>query len=935
MAIAMRYPRTVLLWISLLTVAAATQLSDLEITLSPHSLVVEGTPAQRFYEDTIATFGADKITIVYLSDPDLFRQDKLAAIKLVVDAIEALPFVEKTRSLFSIPEIRLQGDLVSTQPFLQRLPESQQDAERILASALKNPFVRKNLLSPDGTALAINIYLQDPEFSTDPDYDVRVAGAIEKAIAPLAGRIAEFHQIGLPYIRSIIAQEISKEQVQFVVASFTVLLLVLALMFRRRSALIIPFLTAALSLVWLLGAMAALGVPLSVLTAVVPVLLVIVGSTEDVHLLAEYYAGIDKALGRLHAVRSMTRRLALAISLTFLTSYAGFLAVGANPVSLVREFGIVASTGLAINFLLTALLVPILLQLIGERNSHNRQYRLTGLYLRFSAFLTRFILSHRRLIVVLSIAVFTACGALASRLQVDNSILNYLPDESPVRDRALNISQKLAGIYVFQIVLDGHIDDAFERVHYLEQIQKIQRYIAQQSPFDHSNSFADYLALLNSAVNDTGEPELPDEDDVAEALMLFINPGDVREYLSADKSIANIVVRHGIDESADLQIAVRDLEAYIKHNVDPDLQVTITGQSVLASDAVNDLIVGQIKSLGLIIVTIFVVVSLLFVTPKAGLIAVIVNAFPVVALFGIMALTGIALDSATSMIAAIAVGVGVDHTMHFMVRYNQQLKNSDDELSAITRTVISEASPIGTATIALAAGFAVLFWSNFPPVYFFGLLSAMMMLFAFVATFVLALVLLSYIRLMTIWDLLGTSVRKRLAVACPLFHGMRSLQIRRIILLGAVLQFRDGEQIMQRGELGSSMFVLLKGNVIIDSIKSDGTPDRFKAASVGEVFGLAALMCGKPRVASATAVGNVEVLSLDWARLQRISRFFPRSAYRLFRNLSVLMGDRLTDQSALVTGTTAERSELKSAIDLPSTPLNSGVAEPATVQSPD
>lgn len=114
------------------------------------------------------------------------------------------------------------------------------------------------------------------------------------------------------------------------------------------------------------------------------------------------------------------------------------------------------------------------------------------------------------------------------------------------------------------------------------------------------------------------------------------------------------------------------------------------------------------------------------------------------------------------------------------------------------------------------------------------------------------------------------------------------------------MQFRDGEQIMRRGELGSSMFVLLKGNVIIESTKSDGTPDSFKVASVGEVFGLAALMCGKPRVASATAVGNVEVLALDWTRLQRISRFFPRSAYRLFRNLSVLMGNRLTDQAAQV-----------------------------------
>lgn len=109
MTTAMRYPWAVLLWVLVITVTAATQLSDLKISLSPHSLVVPGTSAQRFYEETVATFGADKITIVYLSDPDLFSQDKLAAIKRVIVAIEALPFVERTSSLFSAPEIRLRA----------------------------------------------------------------------------------------------------------------------------------------------------------------------------------------------------------------------------------------------------------------------------------------------------------------------------------------------------------------------------------------------------------------------------------------------------------------------------------------------------------------------------------------------------------------------------------------------------------------------------------------------------------------------------------------------------------------------------------------------------------------------------------------------------------------------------------------------------------
>ena len=155
---------------------------------------------------------------------------------------------------------------------------------------------------------------------------------------------------------------------------------------------------------------------------------------------------------------------------------------------------------------------------------------------------------------------------------------------------------------------------------------------------------------------------------------------------------------------AQLRAAVKDLEAFIAANLDPDLSVKITGQSVLASNAVNDLVFGQIKSLALVVIVIFAVVSLLFVTLKAGLIAVIVNVFPIVGLFGVMALTGIPLDSATSMIAAIAVGVGVDHTMHFMVRYNQHFNGSADELTAVARTIADEAKPIGTATLALGSG---------------------------------------------------------------------------------------------------------------------------------------------------------------------------------------------------------------------------------------
>ena len=163
----------------------------------------------------------------------------------------------------------------------------------------------------------------------------------------------------------------------------------------------------------------------------------------------------------------------------------------------------------------------------------------------------------------------------------------------------------------------------------------------------------------------------------------------------------------------------------------------------------------------------------------------------------------------------------------------------------------------------------------------------------------LAPLLLSYVPLMTLWDILGTKVRRELVDQCPLFRGMRALQIRRIILLGRVARFEDGDKIMKRGEAGEAIFVLLRGKVAVVTPKMVGSADTVKMASTGDVFGLAALMCGKPRVATAIAMGDAEVLALDWGRLQRIARLYPRSAYFLFKNLSAITSERLANQVAL------------------------------------
>ena len=242
---------------------------------------------------------------------------------------------------------------------------------------------------------------------------------------------------------------------------------------------------------------------------------------------------------------------------------------------------------------------------------------------------------------------------------------------------------RLSGLETFSVVVEGHIDGTFQKLRYLEEIVKIQRFLEQHEAFDFTLSFVDYLSLLNSAVNETGEPELPGDDEVIDSLSLFFRHKDIRPFVSPDFSRASIVVRHSTGSFQCLRTALDEVRRYVAENIDPDLDVRMTGGSILNSNAADAMVAGQARSLLLMLLVVFAVISLLFVNVRAGLIALVPNLFPIVVLFGVMGAAGIPLDTGTAMIAAIALGICVDHTIHFMVRYNKHLRSGHADAQAM------------------------------------------------------------------------------------------------------------------------------------------------------------------------------------------------------------------------------------------------------------
>jgi predicted RND superfamily exporter protein len=894
---AARHPLPVLLIIAALTAVALSRVDELRLNISAEGMMVDNDPARAFYKHTSETFGADDVTILFLEDTALFTQEKLRAIRLALQKIEALPFVDHTESLFSIKRLESVEGTVTAAPYLEEIPASQERLEQIKRAALRNPLISGNLLSPTGTAMAINIYLKADR---PAGFDRSASEGIDRALTPLSGKVKTFFQIGSPYVRTQINERIQQDQRRILPLSALVLFVTLALSLRRLNGAIIPLLTAGLSVVWTLGVMAALEIPINVMTAIVPALLIIIGSTEDIHLLTEYHAGTLQGMPRMDAIHAMGRNMGLAVLLTFITTYLGFLSIALNDIQLLQQFGLVASTGLLLNFLITIFLLPVCLRYLGERPVTRSANLSSSPYHQLAGRIFRRVQTNKRKIVILTtiVVIVSAYGAFSVR--VNNTPLDYFDSNSNLTQRLNRLQERLVGMETFSIVLDSRIEGTFLKLRYLEEIKKLQDYLAQSEWVDKSLSFADFIALINSVMEEdtSGDLWLPESDANVQEYMLFIRHEQVSSLVSSDFSEARILVRHPIASSWQLKQALGEIRAFTEKRIDPSLDVRIIGESILTNRAADAMAIAQAKSLVLMILVIFIIISVLFVNMRAGLVAIVTNLFPIIVLFGVMGYAGIPLNTGTAMVAAIALGICVDHTMHFMVRYHRKTHRHQDEGLALAETIHQESIPIMAASIALAFGFATLATSSFPPVMHFGLLSAMVMLLALLATFIVTPILLSSIRLITLWDMLSLRLKWQVIERCELFREMRPWQVKKIVLVSKVQAVNPGDIIVRQGDTGDEMFVLLEGSAEVWQKRPDGSRQNVRRLAAGEIFGEIALVSRVARTADVVARDDSKILAINWDGIDHIAKIFPRISTKLFRNLSAIVSKKLAGTQA-------------------------------------
>ncbi|MFC1876783.1 RND family transporter [Thermodesulfobacteriota bacterium] len=331
-----------------------------------------------------------------------------------------------------------------------------------------------------------------------------------------------------------------------------------------------------------------------------------------------------------------------------------------------------------------------------------------------------------------------------------------------------DIYQHLSGSFPINVTMGSDAEEYFQKVENIVKIDTMQKYIDTLPGIDKTISFADYLKLVNYASNQFN-PEYYRLSEEAWELRMLINSykmmlGEdmLNRFMTPDFSQANILLLTHISSSRVFLKAKKQIFLHAENTFSKDVHWNVTGFGMVISESSHQITSGQVKSLSITMVIVFGIMFLLFLSSKVGLIAIVPNLFPIVINFGIMGWFGIELSMFTSLIASIAIGLAVDDTIHYLVRYNREFRKDLNDQRALKKTLRHIGRPIIYTTLTISIGFSILTLSGFKPTAIFGTMMAITMFSALVGDLILLPSLLLHVELVTLWDLIRLKLGKDL-----------------------------------------------------------------------------------------------------------------------------------------------------------------------------
>lgn len=692
------------------------QIFRAEINPDLESYIYEGMPSRintKLIEDI---FGGDEMVMILFETDDVLNRETLSRIKQVNKQLKGIPGVDETLSLFDAKNIKGEGGAMVVEPAIKRLPETAEEWAVLRDELSANKLVNKVLVSEDFTMTAIIATLENQA------QDEEIVRAIEQVLEEHPGD-ERIYTGGLPYIKTILTKEMASEFKLLMIIGLGIMLVMLLAFFREARGVFLPFIIVVLSILFAMGLMPMLGWQMSIITLLLPIMLIAIANDYGIHMMAKYQeynmTGNNSSAGNI--ARGIYTSLRSPILLTGITTIAGILCLLSHKMIPAKQLGVVAAAGIGFALVLSLLFIPAALSVIGKSKpvlSENPSRR---------RFIDRILASAGKMVtrrpgpvIMVAALVMLLSGGGAFLLKVDTNLENFFPEKHPVRVSAQVINNTFGGSQNISIMVEGDILDPAV----MGQIDRYETELKKHPAVGNVMSIAGIIREISKALNDKGDPYynvVPDDRNaLAQYLELYMmsgDPEDLERMVDFDFQRAQVMVRVN-DGSHKALLSV--LEG-IREQAGPGM-TRIGGYGLITADLADLVVRGQVISLIVALGVVILLLAILFRSIPAGLIAALPLAFSMIILFGWMGYLGVKLDVATALLSSIMIGVGVDYTIHFLWRYKSEREKDMMPADAILKTLTTTGRGISFNALSVILGFCALPFSIFLPIKVFGFL---------------------------------------------------------------------------------------------------------------------------------------------------------------------------------------------------------------------
>ena len=732
-------PRSVLACLLAITLAAVAVLvrfdpPGLRLAIDPSTepLLPAGDPAYHAYRRAVRDFGDDQVYVIAMEADDVFTHANLSALRRVSDAIARLDGVRSVQSLVEVTSFRYEADSdwLEVRPLIEEIPRDPAALAELRARAVRDPLYRRTLVSPDGRAAALNVSfraMSDGEFIA-ADLD----GTVQRILAGEEREGRRFHVSGRPHIKSVMYHSMARDLAVLIPVALALIGAVLVLLAGSLRDVVLPLATVAAAIVWTFGAIAALGRPLTVLTVLLAPTLLAVGSVYGVHVMNRYQEEAASARDARAAAAATLGNVRAPVLLSGLTTAVGFGAVCVTDVPAVFEIGAFCVLGVGAVTLISLLGIPAALALLPLRAGARRAptaRRLGGLLDRALAGLARLARARPTAVLAAWCVLLGLSLAAIPRIAVDTDYLSFFDPQAPVRVDFERVNALLAGAVPLFVVLEGGAPGHLRDPDVLRAIESLQRRIDELPGVSRTLSFVDTLRVLNRAVggDDPAEERIPDTRGAVAELLFMLPKSDLQRFATVDHGSANLVVRTGEVGSAALRRLSVRIEAVLREGAPDGLTPHLTGNAILLTRAADGVARAQPRTVSLAAAAIFALLAAGLRSARLGALAMVPNLVPVAIFFGLLGAGVAPLSLPTSLIGSVALGIAIDGTAHYLVRYRAERISGCTPEEAVLRCNLRVGRPIAVASLMLIAGFSSVTASEFATLREFGQLTAVTM----------------------------------------------------------------------------------------------------------------------------------------------------------------------------------------------------------------